>query len=167
MPGIPPRVASPSAAGGNEGLAGLGSELCSHRWKRARGGSVWGLPRLARAKQPQGCVPGRLQGPAERGKGLPVGQEGARAPGCGKGCWGSLRGACGWAVLPSCMPASQGHGLQKKTRAFLCICPCILSSSQPLDGGSTFTGPILQVCELRCTAVKYPARGHPAQKWQG
>lgn len=61
-------------------------------------------------------------------KGLPVGQEGARAPGCGKGCWGSLRGACGWAVLPSCMPASQGHGLQKKTRVFLCICLCILSS---------------------------------------
>lgn len=50
-------------------------------------------------------------------KGLPAGQEGARAPGCGTGS-GSLRGACGWAVLPFCMPASQGHGLQKKTRAF-------------------------------------------------
>lgn len=47
-------------------------------------------------------------------KGLPVGQEGARAPGCGRGCSGSLRGACGWAVLPSCMPASEGTGCNRK-----------------------------------------------------
>lgn len=75
-------------------------------------------------------------------KGLPVGQEGARAPGCGRGCSGSLRGACGWAVLPSCMPASRGHGLQQKMRAFL------------HTGLRSFTCPLLQMCRLRGRAVE-------------
>lgn len=72
-------------------------------------------------------------------EGLPVGQEGARAPGCGTGCWGSLHGACGWAVLPSCMPASQGHGLQKKTRAFLFLA----CSFSPRDSPWAREGPSL------------------------
>lgn len=87
-------------------------------------------------------------------KGLPVGQEGVRAPGCGRGCSGSLRGACGWAVLPSCMPASRGHGLQQKMRAFL------------HTGLRTFTCPLLQTCRLRCRAVGELAHGDAAQKWQ-
>lgn len=46
--------------------------------------------------------------------GLPVGLEGVQAPVHGRGGLGSLHEACGWAVLPSCMPASRGHGLQQK-----------------------------------------------------
>lgn len=46
--------------------------------------------------------------------GLPVGLEGVQAPAHGRGGLGSLHEACGWAVLPSCMPASRGYRLQQK-----------------------------------------------------
>lgn len=47
--------------------------------------------------------------------GLPVGPEGVQAPARGRGGLGSLHEACGWAVLPSCMPDSRGYRLQQKT----------------------------------------------------
>lgn len=50
--------------------------------------------------------------------GLPGGLEGVQAPVHGRDCSDSLHGACGWAVLPSCMPASRGHKLQQKIRAW-------------------------------------------------
>lgn len=50
--------------------------------------------------------------------GLPVGLEGVQAPVHGRDCSDSLHGACGWAVLPSCMPASRGHKLQQKIQAW-------------------------------------------------
>ena len=50
--------------------------------------------------------------------GLPGGLEGVQAPVHGRDCSDSLHGACGWAVLPSCMPASRGHKLQQKIWAW-------------------------------------------------
>lgn len=100
-----------------------------------------------------------------KGKRLPVGQEGARAPGCGTGCSGSLRGACGWAVLPSCMPASQGHGLQKKPRAFSRTRLFTFSSPRPWVG-KVLSHSLFTVYKLRCRVVNLPP-GHSAQKQQG
>lgn len=122
--GIPPESSTERLL--CEGLTRLGRELCSHH-----GGMQEALSWGCRGASSSGCdeavseicVPWRLSNALQtEEKGLPVGQEGVQAPGCGRGCSGSLRGACGWAVLPSCMPASQGHGLQNKMRAFLYTC---------------------------------------------
>lgn len=136
-PGLPPRVQRGEAEW-NEGLTGLGSELCSLHWEACK-------RRLPPASQDgrsslhDPCAPETSNALQTEEKGLPVGQEGVRAQGCGTGS-GSLRGAGGWAVLPSCMPASRGHGLQKR------MTPVTLSSRRPSAGGGTFAHSISQMC---------------------
>lgn len=87
--------------------------MCVADWDGGQNGQVVTLlPSLEAFKVPGGCqgasfcgrdkaasgicVPPRLSSALQmKEEGLPVGREGARAPGCGRGCSGSLHGAGG------------------------------------------------------------------------
>lgn len=130
----------------------VGSEPHSHPRKHSRSDSS-GWDEAASGSRAPGWIPSALQ---TKAKGSPVGQGVVQALGCGRGCSGSLHGACGWAVRPSCMPASRGTGCKRK-RGLSYTHAC---SPSPLDG--TGLGDF-HLHHLRAGVWS----GHPAQRPQG